>query len=749
MSSRAVVGVLPMNFTRAADARSRLARMAYSLAVLALPSTLLAQNFAAVPAPAQPAQVVNFASGPLGQTQYLTTGNGSTVTLPVTRSGAPGFSRQNGLQLSIDINWPGQYGYRPVVFKLTSKTAATADRRITIKFTSGDWVPPRGKAISVKQSFTFPAGATTASQMLLVPRFQDWQIATWRVEVDGRSDDYLGIDQMYFGNMGISQAGAGVMSLGLNPAQISASNILLQNASNGLGVNVMPMDDKPLPANWVEYSTLDVFIMPAARFEKLADDEPRQTEALLRWVRSGGNLWLTRCGNRWQRLPTIERSLGVEVRVESDGEVSPEVAAEARGWRFPPIGDRSTEPSEGALLLAEFNTGSPKAGSWSGLIAKYLPKGVQPQRQFVVRGYGLGVVTAFRHDLNGGSMTTNNGTVNVITQSLLGPRMTWASRFANQPDQANEEFNNLLIPNVGVAPVGLFQVLITLFVIVIGPLNYWLLQRKNKLPMLLVTAPAAALATTILLFAYGMISDGFEVQARARTLTLLDQREGDVVSWGRLSYYAGIAPRNGLSVPSDQLMYPIMPLWAAGRYGGRATGAPREMTWAKDQELTRGWLASRTPTQYQAVISRPSKKRLDLRVTDKGLQVVNRLGVDVTHLAVEDHDGRFYWCENLADGKGQVVPATDQNVLAKGVRQLFTANLPESPGGDEIRYGGNYGLSLSQSIMEGRLEAINSPVIQSWGPGKYIAFTDRAIELDLGLDDLVEEASFHVIEGTW
>jgi hypothetical protein len=51
--------------------------------------------------------------------------------------------------------------------------------------------------------------------------------------------------------------------------------------------------------------------------------------------------------------------------------------------------------------------------------------------------------------------------------------------------------------------------------------------------------------------------------------------------------------------------------------------------------------------------------------------------------------------------------------------------------------------------MEARLEAINSPMVVGWGPRKYIAFTKQAIELDLGLDDIAEESSFHVIEGCW
>ena len=51
-----------------------------------------------------------------------------------------------------------------------------------------------------------------------------------------------------------------------------------------------------------------------------------------------------------------------------------------------------------------------------------------------------------------------------------------------------------------------------LFAVAIGPLNYWLLKRKNKLPMLLATVPIAAAVTTLLLFIYGIFADGFTVR---------------------------------------------------------------------------------------------------------------------------------------------------------------------------------------------------------------------------------------------
>ena len=53
-----------------------------------------------------------------------------------------------------------------------------------------------------------------------------------------------------------------------------------------------------------------------------------------------------------------------------------------------------------------------------------------------------------------------------------------------------------------------YYVLISAFVIVIGPLNYWLLRRKARLHLLLFTVPAAALVTSAGLIGYVLVTDG-------------------------------------------------------------------------------------------------------------------------------------------------------------------------------------------------------------------------------------------------
>ena len=73
--------------------------------------------------------------------------------------------------------------------------------------------------------------------------------------------------------------------------------------------------------------------------------------------------------------------------------------------------------------------------------------------------------------------------------------------------QENRGFWRFLIPGVGMAPVNGFRVLITLFVVLIGPVNYVLLRRKRRLHLLLVMIPAGAALVTGSLFAYAMVND--------------------------------------------------------------------------------------------------------------------------------------------------------------------------------------------------------------------------------------------------
>jgi hypothetical protein len=727
-----------------------------------------------VPPPGMPPHMApqpNYAGAPFaGQPSGLTTIPGTSVNVQVIPLGdriqfscphdARGqfdFSSRNKIQLSIEVAAAPQFGYRPIQFTVRSQQPVASDRQIRIEFHAGTW-GYRSRSMTINQRLTIRRGQRAASSRGLFPQYQDWQICGWETVIDGGKDDELSFDQFPFSNQ---QMGYGVSAMliaeGGTPWQ---SQSALQSLANVTSPHVRKPDE--LPETWLEYSGYDIVAVDAALLPKIAAGVPRRREALARWLRSGGNLWVFDCGNDWQRLPGVEATLQfreVEGSRADDGgaDVDPGLPG---GWRFAPLNERALDPIEGALLLSGYDLGKPVEKKPKSTLPTTAGEqvlqaiiGAANQRQvtskdfFAIREFGLGVVAAFR--ASSGNVATSDAAT-AVQQSVLSPRITATSRFGNKPDEANVEFNNWLIPGVGVAPVGMFQFLITLFALAIGPLNYWWLNRRKKLPLLLATIPATAAAVTFLLLAYGTLSDGLGTRVRARSLTLIDQKSGEATTWGRLSYFAGVKPRAGFTFPTDVAVYPILSNWSVGRYGN-ARELERTMSWGRSQRLTSGWLPSRTPTQYLSIAARPSQKRLEIKPTANGVQVDNRLEVNVTHLVVQDRSGTLYWLEDLPAGERKIAAKADALDVSGKIRQLFADNYPEYPPGAEPSvYGSSYsGWAMSQGLLEANLEAINSPLVERWIDGSYIAVTERGVELELGLADVREEASFHVVRGLW
>ena len=355
----------------------------------------------------------------------------------------------------------------------------------------------------------------------------------------------------------------------------------------------------------------------------------------------------------------------------------------------------------------------------------------------------------------------------------LGLRSTrrWPARHGMAPDRANLDFANLLLPGVGLAPVTEFRVLITLFVLLIGPANYWLLKRFRRLHLLVLTVPLAAVVTTTGLFAYAILSDGFGTVVRVQSFTTLDQQRGEAACWTRLSYYSGLAPGDGLTMPDDVAVYPIIPGLNESAVDANI-GTARDVIWeSSEARLKRGWLQSRTPTQYLTIRSRISPYKLELLTANGRMRATNRLGSRIQFVLAIDESGDHFMGENIApDGRLFLEPIARPDAIRK-LRKLFTDNEPQAPpelaaGETEYqlmqrrqfrrafrRFGLQYGEerlgtnlvsdAMSQIAGLGGRPALELP------PRSYVAVTDTGPEVVIGMSGVSEEMSFHVIVGQW
>lgn len=719
---------------------------------------------------------------------------------PLRAQGVTGMSNvttANGLALTIDSHWPGGHGYRPVRIEVSSLAPSVADRTLTVDLRCHTLYGGTG-SIVVGQDIEIPAGAAQVVETIAVPE----QFAVGVVELDvalnGRHSKGLSISN----TGGWSNYGQGIeehvpailLVHGGTPETYVFSNLFpeIQTFRQWSQPPAVSGEKTPypfalttpavrLPERFVDYSALDIVCLSLNDAVDLAAKRPAAWTAVRRWTAAGGNLWVYGMGDDWQRLAELEHLLDCPP-AQAD-----RIDPAARGWTLPDKNDLSdavrgrdnftgvnSYPTTVATVV------SPAVSPDGAEQAKKTdePKPRVPDRpHFVSRRLAAGLVVALApEDPFPGTAHEWGWVLNHVGVN----RFLWARRHGLSLRSENASFWDWMIPGVGLAPVGAFRALITVFVLFIGPVNYYWLRRRGKLHLLLLSIPLCALLVTGSLFGYGIIADGLGVRIRMRSYTEIDQRRGEAICWSRNSYYASLAPSGGLTMPEDVV---VLPLAAMPHYQDGQNHVRRAMDWtAEGQKLHTGWLSARTLTQYLLVRSRASDRGLKLLHSSPAgdtWTIENNLGTRIQRLLVIGEDGRAFRAGDSPDGGAAKLSSADLRAELQGLKQYIDAARGVIPEGVPIevlkaaasgRRGWASYYPTSQGLTDvsshtGRLETslVEStamkpegngvpvePVIPLFlGPRSYVAIVDRSPEAPTGVPVVREEGSLHVIVGRW
>ncbi|MEM6330940.1 MAG: hypothetical protein AAF790_11910 [Planctomycetota bacterium] len=681
-------------------------------------------------------------------------------------------SKTTGLMVTIDTRWSEGYGYRPVRFEVTSPVPSTTDRTLQLRFRAHDWRLSRQDAGAAEKTIVLPAGQTSIETTLAVPKLFTWYFVSWEVIVDGVKDKALSREPEKFTQHPTFDFDAFVM---LRPTRRGSSGVaglsnalgLMQRmtqfgrAEGGFGGLTLALVEKPLPEDWLLYTSLDVVCMSADELMAAAEDHPAAFDALRRWVRTGGALWVEQTDRGFEKAAEVSELLGLgagprfALPEDAEGPLAdnPEWRWRQYYWRDPSQGIDYSD----AAIEAELNNRNRRGRlSSSG--------------KFAQAEMGFGAVAVFERNWQRGS-----GSQSWQRDAFAGywARRAWTQRHGMSPDAANADFSNFLVPGVGLAPVTEFQVLITLFVLVTGPLSFWVLSRRQRTHLMVLTVPITAAVLTAGLVAYALLADGFGVRARARSVTLLDQAAGEQTTWSRRCYYAGMAPRGGLAMPTDTAAYPILPGWNDFDALGTSFRG-RSVRWGGGvQQLGRGWLPSRESTQMLTLQSAPTESRIDFLRRGDGLAATNRLGADAELLIVLDDRGGVWLDREVPQESRVTLTKSDALAASNAVRTLVTENLPAPPAGFEAasanplldqqirrrrrqlrrEIGVDYaaiavGDNLLNQVLERLTGLYGSPPL-ALPPRSYVAITLQNCQTPLGLDDVDQQGGFHVTIGKW
>ncbi len=268
----------------------------------------------------------------------------------------------------------------------------------------------------------------------------------------------------------------------------------------------------------------------------------------------------------------------------------------------------------------------------------------------------------------------------------------------------------LMIPGIDGVPARTYLLILVLFSLLIGPVNYWWLRRTRQQVLVVVTAPVISALFILLLGGYALAGEGLGVHGRAVTFTMLDQVRRQASTRASASLYAaGMTPSAGLRFAPDTAVFPI---------GETGTGMRGRLTLdlTDAQRYSAGVLQARSPTNLEVIESRTARQRLNFSQGPDGLTVVNGLDAGVRSLIYRLGDQTYRLTDPLPSG-------------GRGVLTIA---------GHEARLAMPAGLALPSKFV---------PLIENQPSGSYLALLERSPFWDPGVPDLAEQGSVHLVLG--
>ena len=226
------------------------------------------------------------------------------------------------------------------------------------------------------------------------------------------------------------------------------------------------------------------------------------------------------------------------------------------------------------------------------------------------------------------------------------------------------------IPGLGGVPVRAFLIIILVFTVAVGPVNFLVLRRRKKQLLAVITVPLLGFGTTAAMLGYGVIQDGFGTQGVVRSVAQLNQQRHEVSASSSQTLFAGVGPRQ-LEVPVGTVVQTLPSLVSSrvdhGLSAWRYTlGRP-----ALGGEL----LPSRTVTTLMTTQQQPERARL--RFDLEGDRAVLSAEDFALHspgmLVVRDLEGQHY-----QERDGGLVPCTESRAadLIDEILRMYGSQQP-------------------------------------------------------------------------
>lgn len=414
--------------------------------------------------------------------------------------------------------------------------------------------------------------------------------------------------------------------------------------------------------DWRRYQACDVIVISTDTFAQLARKRVAAADAIYDWVAVGGTVLMYRSEPLEVSENFVEAPEGaVASAVESSA--ADDLAAIQSYFPIDAKDEFDTWPSRSLALKSQ----------------------LAPRTRFNQTIGHDGKLDADVYSIGAGAVILRKGFSNTDFTNMspfVGFRRSPLLRRGVDPMFGDSRFSNWLIPGVSQPPVYTFMGLLTLFVILVGPVAYRKTVKAKRSYLMFVIAPVLAILTTLLMFAYGIIADGFGTTVRVRQLTWVDGHTGHAGERVRANYFAGIRPGGGLDFPANAEVFAYRDQqktsWAElAKEESSLEGAVTVSD--QTQNYSSSFLPSRTQRQFvthrpvrdigrltlqaapaNSAISESGDSNRSLAVPDPP-EVISTFDFDLRSAVVCDENGRHWYFDSIPAGTTASKPTLLRN----------------------------------------------------------------------------------------
>jgi hypothetical protein len=327
------------------------------------------------------------------------------------------------------------------------------------------------------------------------------------------------------------------------------------------------------------------------------------------------------------------------------------------------------------------------------------------------------------------------------------------------------------IEKIGRPPVWLFLISITAYTLGAGPgLMWWLNRRLNRPIWLLAVFPLIAALITLSIFGFAIISDGFGIHGRLRSITTLNAKTGLACIYSRQTYFSGFPPEVArfdrssevFSIRSDHEGRNFR-TWDATT----ATQPSIELT--DESQDFRGLLSARVQKQW--ITTKPIEDFRPFEFSGEPIdgtwQIRNLLDESWLLGVFVDQEKRIWLTENVAKNRDAKLRLVDQATALS----LIKPNLPVDrfPVGyfdtpdqslfDWFSSNSSYNYAITQRrnrVANGMITESYESIPDDWlkkrltEANQFFLLLERGNHVDRPFGDRVRESdSSHIVVGTW